>query len=62
MILTRDRPLSDYQRFPDDLTLEEWQLAEVAAAIRELDESGGIDHERVVEWVSTWGTPGERLL
>ncbi|MFN7924092.1 MAG: hypothetical protein U0Q16_28580 [Bryobacteraceae bacterium] len=54
--------MSDYQRFPDDLTLEEWQLAEVAAAIRELDESGGIDHERVVEWVSTWGTPGERLL
>lgn len=38
---------------------EEWQLGEIQAAMRELDAGQGISHERVSQWLKSWGTPGE---
>jgi predicted transcriptional regulator len=38
---------------------EEWQLREIRAALVELDAGRGVSHEKVVEWLNSWGKPGE---
>ncbi|PWU06934.1 MAG: CopG family transcriptional regulator [Terriglobia bacterium] len=38
---------------------EEWQLGELQAGVAELDAGKGITHERVEQWLKTWGKPGE---
>ena len=39
---------------------EEWQLGEMQAAIAELDAGKGVSHERVADWVRSWGTATEK--
>jgi predicted transcriptional regulator len=41
---------------PDD---EEWQLEEIHSGIAELNSGQGVDHEKVLEWLKSWGTPDE---
>jgi RHH-type rel operon transcriptional repressor/antitoxin RelB len=38
---------------------EEWQLREIQAGIAELDTGRGIGHEKVTQWLRSWGKPGE---
>jgi RHH-type transcriptional regulator, rel operon repressor / antitoxin RelB len=39
--------------------LEEWQLGVVQAATRELDAGQVLSHDKVSQWLETWGQPGE---
>ena len=38
---------------------EEWQLGELQAGIAELDSRQETGHEKVSEWLDSWGKPGE---
>ena len=38
---------------------EDWQLAEIQAALAELDAGQGISHDNVSKWLNSWGKPGE---
>lgn len=38
---------------------EEWQLSEIQAGMKELDEGQGVSHEKVSKWLKSWGTAGE---
>jgi predicted transcriptional regulator len=38
---------------------EEWQLGEIVAAIHELDAGEGVSHDKVADWLKSWGTPTE---
>ena len=42
------------------LDLNEWQVSGVQKAVASLDRGEGISHERVKEWVSSWGSKRER--
>ncbi len=39
---------------------ESWQLDEIQAGLRELDEGRGIAHKDVTTWVRSWGRKRER--
>ena len=39
--------------------LEQYQIGEIHAGIAELDAGHEVSHEKVLEWLKTWGTPGE---
>lgn len=38
---------------------EDWQLGEIEQGLKELDASGAISHERVSNWLGSWGKKGE---
>lgn len=38
---------------------EEWQLGEIRTALVELDAGQEVSHERVSNWLNSWGKPGE---
>jgi predicted transcriptional regulator len=38
---------------------EEWQLSEIQAGVCELDAGQGVSHEKVSQWLSSWGTREE---
>lgn len=38
---------------------EEWQLEEIQAGLNDLDAGQGIGHEKVAQWLKSWGKPGE---
>ena len=42
------------------LESEEWQLAEIHAGLNELDRDDVIAHERVSQWLRSWGKKSER--
>ena len=39
---------------------ESWQLDEIQAAVKELDEGRAVAHEDVSTWVRSWGRKRER--
>ena len=39
---------------------ETWQLDEIQAGIKELDEGRGVSHDKVTAWLRSWGTKRER--
>ena len=39
---------------------EEWQLHEIRDALAEAENSHVIKHEKVVQWLKSWGKPDER--
>jgi RHH-type transcriptional regulator, rel operon repressor / antitoxin RelB len=39
---------------------ETWQLDEIHAGIKELDEGRGVQHKDVTNWVRSWGRKRER--
>ena len=43
------------------MDLNEWQVAGIQKAMVSLDRDEGVAHERVKEWVSSWGSKKERL-
>jgi RHH-type rel operon transcriptional repressor/antitoxin RelB len=34
---------------------EEWQLGEIKAGLKELDEAQSVGHEKVSKWLRSWG-------
>lgn len=38
---------------------EEWQFDEIQAAISELDAGKSVSHEKVSNWLKSWGKKGE---
>jgi RHH-type transcriptional regulator, rel operon repressor / antitoxin RelB len=42
------------------LDLNEWQVAGVQKAVASLDRGEGIPHQRIKEWVNSWGSKRER--
>ncbi len=38
---------------------EEWQLGEIQAGLRDLEEGRTASHERVSRWLRSWGKPDE---
>jgi len=41
------------------LDVNEWQVAGIKGAIESMDRSESIPHERVREWIASWGTKNE---
>ena len=39
---------------------EEWQFVEIHAGIAELDAGKGVSHEKVSDWVNSWGKAREK--
>jgi len=39
--------------------VDDWQVAGIKEAIKSLDRGEGISHERVKEWVKSWGSSNE---
>ncbi len=39
---------------------EEWQIGEIQAGITELDSGKGVKHEKVSDWLKSWGKTGEK--
>ena len=50
------------QAVKDYLELNAWQTRAISAAVKRADARGSkfIDHEKVDEWLVTWGTAQER--
>ena len=38
---------------------EEWQLGEIQAGLKELDEGRGVAHDDVARWMGSWGRRSE---
>ncbi len=38
---------------------ESWRFAEFHAGINELDAGDGVAHDKVAQWIATWGQPEE---
>jgi predicted transcriptional regulator len=37
-----------------------WQIGEMQAAIEELETEHGVSHDKVAEWLKSWGTAKEK--
>jgi RHH-type rel operon transcriptional repressor/antitoxin RelB len=44
------------------LEVNEWQVAGIKQAIASLDRGEGVAHEQVKDWVTSWGSSGERPI
>jgi predicted transcriptional regulator len=44
------------------LDVNEWQVAGIKRAIASLDRGEGVQHEPVKDWVTSWGSSGERPI
>ena len=56
----RSRSFLAAEAINEYLDLNEWQVAGIQKAIVSLDRGGGVAHERVKEWVSSWGSKKEQ--
>ncbi|HEX9836868.1 MAG TPA: CopG family ribbon-helix-helix protein [Alphaproteobacteria bacterium] len=56
-----DRPRSWLlqQALDSYLELQAWQMQEIEAGLRDLEEGRTIPHEKVKAWVESWGTDKE---
>jgi predicted transcriptional regulator len=41
------------------LDVQEWQVAGISAAIRSVEENGGVEHADVKAWVASWDATSE---
>ena len=58
----RSRSFLAAEAINEYLDLNEWQVAGIEKAVASLDHGQGVSHERVKEWVSSWGSKKERPL
>jgi predicted transcriptional regulator len=56
----RSRSFLAAEAINEYLDLNEWQVAGIQKAIVSLDRGEGVTHERVKEWISSWGSKKER--
>ena len=55
----RSRSLIAAEAIGAYLDVNEWQVAGIKRAIDSMDRSGRIPHERVKEWIASWGGKNE---
>ena len=55
----RSRSFLAAEAINEYLDVNEWQVAGVRRAIASLDRGKGIPHERVKDWVASWGSGKE---
>ena len=56
----RSRSFLAAEAINEYLDLNEWQVAGIRNAMTSMDRGEGILHERVKEWVNSWGNRKER--
>ena len=56
----RSRSFLAAEAINEYLDLNEWQVAGIQKAVASLDRGEGVAHERVKEWVNSWGRTKER--
>lgn len=56
----RSRSFLAAEAINEYVDLNEWQVAGIEKAVASLDRGEGVPHERVKEWVSSWGSKKER--
>jgi RHH-type rel operon transcriptional repressor/antitoxin RelB len=56
----RSRSFLAAEAINEYLDLNEWQVAGIQKAVASLDRGEGISHERVKEWVRSWGGKNKR--
>lgn len=56
----RSRSFLAAEAINEYLDLNEWQVAGIQKAAASLDRGEGVAHERVKEWVNSWGRTKER--
>ena len=44
------------------LEVNEWQVGGIKQAIASLDRGGGVAHQQVKDWVTSWGSRRERSI
>ena len=58
----RSRAFLAAQAINEYLDVNEWQVARIQRAIASLEAGLGVSHERVKDWVASWGKPNEQPL
>lgn len=56
----RSRSFLAAEAISEYLAINEWQVAGIKQAIASLDRGEGVPHERVKDWVDSWGSANER--
>jgi RHH-type rel operon transcriptional repressor/antitoxin RelB len=56
----RSRSFLAAEAIAEYLSVNEWQVAGIKAAIASLDRGKGVPHQQVKEWVDSWGSDRER--
>ena len=56
----RSRSFLAAEAINEYVDLNAWQVAGIEKAVASLDRGEGVPHERVKEWVSSWGSKKER--
>jgi predicted transcriptional regulator len=54
------RRKTDDETSKNQRDVDPWQLEEIRAGLRELDEGRGVAHEKVSAWLRSWGRKGVR--
>jgi predicted transcriptional regulator len=57
----RQQPVSDVaaEVIAMYVAAEDWERQHILQGLAELDAGEGVSHERVVEWLDSWGTENE---
>ena len=58
----RSRSFLAAEAINEYLDVNEWQVSGIKEAIASLDSGEGVPHERVKQWVESWGSGEERPL
>jgi RHH-type rel operon transcriptional repressor/antitoxin RelB len=58
----RSRSFLAAEAINDYLDVNEWQVAGIKRAVASLDRGEGVSHERVKDWVESWGSGKERPI
>jgi predicted transcriptional regulator len=56
----RSRSFLAAEAINEYLDVNEWQVAGIKRAIASLDRGEGVSHQRVKDWVASWGGSNER--
>jgi RHH-type transcriptional regulator, rel operon repressor / antitoxin RelB len=58
----RSRSFLAAEAINEYLDVNEWQVAGIKRAVASLDRGKGVPHERVKDWVESWGSSRERSI
>jgi RHH-type rel operon transcriptional repressor/antitoxin RelB len=58
----RSRSFLAAEAIDEYLDINEWQVAGIKRAITSLDRGEGIPHQRVKEWIASWGAGDEQPI
>jgi predicted transcriptional regulator len=61
-ITRRSRSFLAAEAIEEYLDINEWQVAGIKRAIGSLDRGEGVSHDRVKDWVASWGSSREQPI